>query len=132
MVIALPQSGESTVERRRGFLRFEVHLDRLQAAVWVVGFEPTNGVLLNISRRGMKVCFKHEIPNVRFGYDCLVRFMEAGGRVSPEVMLGQLRWTEVVGEYAIEFNEPLEVSAIENLPSASQGEVVRFRDGRSS
>ncbi len=101
------------VERRRGFLRFEVHLNRLQAAVWVVGFEPTNGVVLNISRGGMNVCFEHEIPNLRFGYDCLVRFMEAGGRVSPEVMLGQLLPTEVVGEYAIEFNEPLEVLNIQ-------------------
>ncbi len=48
------------------------------------------------------------------GDECLVRFVEAGGRVNPEAMLGKLRRMEGEGQYAIKFNEPLEVLRVAN------------------
>ena len=116
MVITLPQSGESTAERR-GYLRFEVHLDKLQVTVGVLGSEPTTGVVVNVSRGGMKVCLvERGIPESMVGDECLVRFIEAGGRVNPEVMLGKLLRMEADGQYAIEFASPLEVVNMGNDP----------------
>jgi len=100
---------EDHVERR-GYLRVEVDLDKLQVTVGVVGIEPTNGEVLNISRGGIKVRLEHEIPKPLIGYDCLVRFVEdPQDRVIATAKLGKLLRMEVVGHYAIEFDSPLEV-----------------------
>ena len=95
-------------DERRGYLRFKVHLKKLQVTVAVLGFEPTNGVVLNISSGGMKVCLESEIHESLVGEDCLLRFVDRQGRVKPEAMLGKLRRMEGEGRYVIEFNEPLE------------------------
>ena len=79
---------EDQVERR-GYLRVEVFLDELQVTVGVLGFEPANGVVLNVSHGGMKVSLNREISELLVGNDCLVRFVEGGGRVNPEAMLGK-------------------------------------------
>ena len=128
MANALPQSGESNVERR-GYLRFEVHLDKLEVTVGVLGFvEPTAGAVLNVSRGGMNVCLEREIPTPLVGYYCLVRFVEADGRVNPEAMLGKLRRMEADRQYAIEFASPLEVlnmgSDPETLESGSERQAT--------
>ncbi len=96
------------VERRK-YLRVEVYPDKLQVTVGVLGIAPTNGVVLNISRGGMKVCLEHEIPKSLLGNECLIRIPYAAGRISPEAMLGQLLRMEAKGQYAIEFDSPLEV-----------------------
>ncbi len=108
MAIALPPSGEFVVERR-AFLRVEVRLENLQVAVGVVGFEATTGVVLNVSRGGLKVVLSREISELLVGYDCLVRFVDPEDRVSPKVTVGKLRRMESAAEYAIEFDSPLEV-----------------------
>ena len=106
-------SGNSV--ERRGFLRVEVYLDKLQVTVGVIGFEPTNGVVLNVSRGGMKVCLEHDIPKLLVGDDCLVRFVDdPQGRVSAKAELGKLLRMEAVGRYAIEFAKPLEVLRVAN------------------
>ena len=104
---------EDHVERR-GDLRIEVYLDELQVTVGVLGIEPTDGAVLNISRGGMKVCLEHEIPKPLVGDDCLVRFIDPADRVSPEVMVGKLRRTEANGQCAIEFAQPLKVLRVAN------------------
>jgi len=93
---------------RRGYPRFEVHGNKLQVTVGVLGSEPTNGVVLDISRGGMKVCLEGEIPKSLIGEDFLLRFVDPEGRVNPKAMLGKLRRMEGEGRYTIEFNEPLE------------------------
>ncbi len=100
---------EDHVERR-GFLRIEVYLDKLQVTVGVLGFEPTNGVVLDISRGGMKVSLDREISKLLVGDDCLVSFVDdAQDRVSAKAKLGKLLRMEGEREYAIEFTKPLEV-----------------------
>ncbi len=97
---------------RRKYLRVEVHLDKLEVTVGVLGIEPTNGVVLNISRGGMKVCLEREIAESLVGDDCLVRFVEdPQDRVSVKVKLGKVLRTETAGQYAIEFDSPLESAA---------------------
>ena len=106
---------------RRTYLRVEVHLDKLEVTVGVLGIEPTNGVVLNISRGGMKVCLEHEIPKPLLGYDCLVRFVEdPQDRVSEKAKLGKLLRMEAVGQYAIEFDKPLEVLRVANSEQDSE------------
>ncbi len=108
-------------DERRGFLRVEVHLDKLQVAVGVLGFEPTNGVVLNISRGGVKVSLEREIPQRLFGNDCLVCFVEdPQDRVSVKSKLGKLLRMGATGQYAIEFDEPLEVLRVANREKDSE------------
>ena len=127
MAITLPQREESTVERR-GYLRFEVHLDKLQVTVGVLGFvEPTRGTVLNVSRGGMNVCLEREIPTQLVGYYCLVRFVGAAGRVNPEAMLGKLRRIGTDRQYGIEFANPLEVLDMDGDP-----ETVESGSGATS
>ncbi len=105
---------ENHVERR-GFLRVEVHLDKLQVTVGIVGFEPTTGAVLNISRGGMKLWLEREIAESLVGDDCLVRFVEdPQDRVSVKAKLGKLLRMEADGQYAIEFDSPLEVLRVGN------------------
>ncbi len=120
MVIAPPQSGESAVERR-AFLRVEVRLENLQVTVGVFGFEATTGVVLNVSRGGLKVALSREISELLVGYDCLVRFVDPEDRVNPEVKVGKLRRMEAAAEYAIEFDSPLEDLNMSNDPSETPG-----------
>ena len=117
MVIALPQSGESAVERR-SYLRVEVRLENLQVTVGVLGFEPTTGAVLNISRGGLKVALSREISKLLVGYECLVRFVDPEDRVSPETTVGKLRRMEASAEYAIEFDSPLEVLNVGSDPES--------------
>ena len=118
---------EDFVERR-GYLRVEVYLDKLQVTVGVLGIEPTNGLVLDISRGGMKVCLEHEIPKPLLGDDCLVRFVEdPQDRVSAKAKHGKLLRMEVVGQYAIEFDSPLE-----GLKMGSDPETVESVSGATS
>lgn len=111
---------EDHVERR-GYLRVEVHLDNLQVTIGVIGFEPTNGVVLNISRGGVKVRLEGEIPERLFGNDCIVRFVDdPQERVSVESKPGKLLRMAAVGEYAIEFDKPLEVLRAANREQDSE------------
>ncbi len=126
MVIAPPQSGESAVERR-SFLRVEVRLENLQVTVGVVGFEATTGVVLNVSRGGLKVTLSREISERFIGYDCLVCFVDLEDRVNPKVKVGKLRRMEAAAEYAIEFASPLEV-----LNMGSDPEAVESGSGATS
>lgn len=93
---------------QRGCPRFDVHLENLQVTVGVLGFEATMGVVLNVSRSGIKVSLNREIPESLVGRDCLVRFVDAGDRVSGEAKLGTLLRMDERGEYAIQFAKPLE------------------------
>ncbi len=115
MVIELPQSGESAVERR-SYLRVEVRLEDLQVTVGVLGFEATKGVVLNVSRSGLKVALSREISELLVGSDCLVRFVDLEDRVNPVVKVGKLRRMEADAEYAIEFDSPLEDLNMSNDP----------------
>ncbi len=101
---------EDQVERR-GYLRIDVDMDKLQVTVGCLGIEPTNGVVRNISRGGMKVALEHGIPEPLLGGECLVRFVEdPQHRVgSTKTKLGKVLRMEVLGQYAIEFDSPLEV-----------------------
>ena len=100
---------EDYTERRRD-LRVEVYLDKLQVAVGVLGFEPTSGVVMNISRGGVKVCLERDVLKPLLGHDCLIRF-DSQYRVSEKSKLGKLLRMEAHGECAIEFAESLEVLA---------------------
>ena len=119
MVIELPQSGESAVERR-SFLRVEVRLENLQVTIGVLGFEATTGVVLNVGRGGLKVALGREISELLVGYDCLVRFVDPEDRVSPKVTVGKLRRMEAAAEYAIEFDSPLEVLNMGSDPETAE------------
>ncbi len=100
---------EDHVERRR-YLRVGVYLDKLEVNVGVPGLEPIKGVVLNISRGGMKVSLEQEIPKSLLGYDCLVFFVEnPQDRFSEKAKPGKLLRMEVFGHYAIDFDRPLEV-----------------------
>ena len=123
MVIALPQSG---VERRE-FLRLEVRLENLEVTVGVFGFEATKGVVINVSRGGLKVALSREISQRSDGYDCLVRFVDQEDRIKPEVKVGKLRRTEAAAEYAIEFDSPLGL-----LNVVSDPETVESGSGATS
>ena len=117
---------EDHVERR-SFLRVGVRLENLQVTVGVIGFEATPGVVLNISRGGMKVSLEHEIPKPLLGSDCLVRFDDLEDRVNPKANLGKLLRMEAVGQYAIEFDSPLEA-----LNMGSDPETVESEFGATS
>ncbi len=110
---------EDHIERRK-HLRLEVYLDKLQVDFGGLGTELTTGVALDISRGGMKVCLEHEIPKSLLGNECLVRIAYAAGRISPEAMLGQLLRMEADGEYAIEFDSPLEVLNMGSDPETAE------------
>ena len=112
----LPQSGDS---ERRAFLRVEVRLENLQVTVGVIGFTATTGVVLDVSRGGVKVALSHEISEQMGGYDCLVRFVDLEDRVKPKVNVGKLRRMEAPAEYAIEFDSPLEVLNMGSDPESS-------------
>ncbi len=99
---------EDHVERRR-YLRVGVYLDKLEVDVGIPGLEPIKGVVLNISRGGMKVSLEHEIPESLLGYDCLVFFVaDPQDRLSEKAKPGKLLRMEVFGQYAIDFDRPLE------------------------
>ena len=97
---------EDHVERRE-YLRIEVYLDELQVTVGIHGIEPTKGMVLDVSRGGMKVCLEHEIPKPLAGYDCLVRFEDPRDGVGAS-QVGKLLRMESAGQYVIEFDCPLE------------------------
>ena len=120
---------EDHVELRR-YLCVEVYLDKLQVVVRVLGIKPTNGVVLNVSRRCIKVRFEQDIPTPWVGYDCLVRsFEDPQALVNPEAKLGKLRRMEGEGEYAIEFDGPLEVLSMGNDPeTVESGSGARSDD----
>ena len=81
---------EDHIERRRD-LRIEVHMDALHVLVLVHGIEATAGVVLNVSRGGMKVRLEHEIPEPLIAHDCVVFFVEdRQGLVSETVNLVDL------------------------------------------
>ncbi len=99
---------EDHVERRR-YLRVGVYLDKLEVDVGIPGLEPIKGMVLNISRGGMKVSLEHEILESLLGYDCLVFFAEnPQDRFSEKAKPGKLLRMEVFGQYAIDFDRPLE------------------------
>ena len=120
MVIEPPQNGESVVERR-SFLRVAVRLENLQVTVGAVGFEAMKGVVLNVSRGGLKVALNCEISDLLVGSDCLVCFVDLEDRVNAVVKVGKLRRMEVDGEYAIEFDSPLEDLNMSIDPSETPG-----------
>ena len=105
-------------DERRRYLRFEVRLQKLQVTVGVIGFELATGVVLNVSRGGLKVALGREISKLLVGEECVVRFLDPGDRVSPEVQVGKLRRMEASGEYAIEFDSPLEVLNVSGDPES--------------
>ncbi len=118
---------EDHIERRK-HLRLEVYLDKLQVDFGGLGTELTTGVALDISRGGMKVCLAHAIPEPLVGDDCLVFFVEdPQDRVSAKAKLGKLLRMEAVGQYAIEFDSPLEV-----LNMGSDSETVESGSGAPS
>ena len=108
----LPNGVDRQANRRtesRSDVRVEVDLDQLQVNVWVSGTAPTDGIVLNISRCGMKVFLEDEIPKPLIGADCLVFFVEdPQGLLSEKAMPGKMVRMEAVGHYAIEFDRPLE------------------------
>ena len=108
---------EDHVERRR-YLRFKVRLQKLQVTVAFLGFELATGVVLNVSRGGLKVALSRELSKLLVGHDCLVRFLDPEDRVSPEAKVGKLRRMEAGGEYAIEFDSPLEVLNVGSDPES--------------
>ena len=100
---------EDHVERRR-HLRVGVYLDKLEVDIGIPGLKPVKGVVLNISRGGMKVSLEHEILKSLVGYDCLVFFVkDPQDRVSEKAKPGKLLRLEAFGQYAIDFDRPLEV-----------------------
>ncbi len=111
---------EDHVERR-GDLRVEVSLDKLRVTVGVRGIEPTKGVVLNISRGGMKVSLEREIPKPLLGDDCTVRFVDdPQDRVSAKAKLGKVLRMGAAGEYAIEFDSPLETLNMGSDPGTGE------------
>jgi len=98
-------------DERRGYLRVEVDLDKLRVTVGCLGIEPTNGVVRNISRSGMKVVLEHAIPVPLLGDECVVHFVEdPQHRVgSTKTKVAKVLRMEVLGQYAIEFDSPLDV-----------------------
>ena len=99
---------EDRVERR-SYLRVAVHLEDFRVSVEVLGGEPTRGVVRDVGRGGMRVALSGEASQELMGGDCLVRFIDAGDRVSPSVRVGTLKRIDDGGEYAIEFKTPLDV-----------------------
>ena len=97
-------------DERREYKRFDVHLEKLQVTVGFFGSEPTPGVVLDVSRGGMKVCLEHEIHKPVLARICLVRFVDdPQHRISAKAQYAKLLRMEAVGQYAIEFCRPLEV-----------------------
>ncbi len=108
-------------EKRRAHLRVDVYLDKFQVTVGFLGFESTTGVLLNISRGGMKVSLEREIPKPLLGDDCTVRFVDdPQDRVSAKAKLGKVLRMGAAGEYAIEFDSPLETLNMGSDPGTGE------------
>ena len=127
MVIALPQSG---VERR-AFPRIEVPLENLHVTVGVLGFEATRGVVLDVSRGGLKVALGREISERSGGYDYLICFDDPEDRVQPKVKVGKLiRRIGTAVEYAIEFDSPLEVLNVGSDPETVESGSGAFEPQR--
>ncbi len=113
----------------RSDVRVEVDLDQLQVNVGVPSMSPIDGIVLNISRGGMKVFLdEDEIPKPLIGEDCLVFFVEdPQGRLSEKVKPGRVLRMEAVGHYAIEFDRPLETLNMRSDPETVESgpEVIR-------
>ncbi len=123
MVIALPQSGVD----RRAFPRVEIPVGNLHVTVGILGFAATRGVVLDVSRGGLKVALGREISERSGGYDYLIRFDDPEDRVEPKVKVGKLiRRIGTAVEYAIEFDSSLEV-----LNMGSDPETVEPGSGAS-
>ena len=97
----------------RRYPRMSVQLHEFEVEVGPLGARAIRGVVLDISRVGMKVKLESQIPELYLQGDYLLRFTEARGRVSPKVMLARLRRSEGNRQYAIEFRKPLETLKIE-------------------
>ena len=106
-----PTSGRDMPEdrvERRSYLRVAVDLEDFRVRVEVQGAEPTTGVVLDVGRGGMRVALGAGISEESMGGDCLVRFIDAGDRVSPTLRVGTLKRIDDGGGYAIEFKTPLD------------------------
>ena len=108
----------------RRYPRVRVQLQELEVEVGPLGARSIRGVVLDISRGGMKVKLEREIPELYLQGDYLVRFTESGGRVSPEIMLARVRRSEGNRQYAIEFRKPLEALEIEKEDLEAVGATV--------
>ena len=107
---------ETPPTERRGYPRFEFPLhDEQRVTVGSFGSGPTtNGVVVNISRGGVKVRLDRMVLKRRQGTQwCLLRFLDAGEKLRPHSLIGIVR---NVGEdeterpfATIEFGQPLEL-----------------------
>jgi c-di-GMP-binding flagellar brake protein YcgR len=97
----------------RRYPRINVQLHKFEVEVGPLGARATRGVVLDISRGGMKVKLESEIPEMYLEGDYLIRFTGASGQVSPEIVIGRVRRSEGNRQYAIEFRKPLEALEIE-------------------
>lgn len=99
---------------RRAYPRLRVHVRGLEVEIGPPGATPIRGVVLNISRAGLKVKLCREIPEQLLGEDYLVSFIEVRGRISPAVTWARMNRPEPNRQYAIEFEDPLEILEIED------------------
>ena len=100
---------------RRAYPRFEFPLhDEQRVTVGALGSRPTNGVVVNISRGGVKVRLDRMVFGKRRGPERFaLNFLNAGEKLRPHSVMGIVRNVSE-GEterpfVAIEFVEPLEI-----------------------
>ena len=99
---------------RRAYPRCEFPPEESQrVTVGPLGFRRTNGVVVNISRGGVKVRLDRMVFGEGQGEECLLRFLDAGEELRPHTVIGIVR---NVNEdrterpfFTIEFGQPLEL-----------------------
>ena len=99
---------------RRAYPRFELGpKDWLRVTVGPLGFNLTQGFVLNISRGGIKVRLSHMVFREEHGGECVVRFLNASEEIRPHSSIGIVR---SIGDEqterpfaTIEFGQPLEL-----------------------
>ena len=111
---------------RRAYPRFEFPREESQrVTVGPLGFRLTNGVVVNISRGGVKVRLDRMVFGEGQGEECLLRFLDAGEELRPHSVVGIVRNVSEDGTerpfVTIEFEQPLELLGLEEGKVLTKG-----------
>lgn len=114
---AIPPDTERRSYRRHG-LRYPIELEaELRGFSFALSRFAVSAVTVNISRGGMLVRADQAVPPQA---RCLVRFVGTAGRVEPEILWGEVRWSRLEeGDFllGIRFETPLQTLRIQDLSS---------------
>ena len=108
------RSADSFGQEQRLFERTDVTAAGLEVTVGELGKPPTESRLLNISRGGLQLRTGVGFFEGSEGTECVIRFRDANGRLTPTQTLACVRHVEESAGYflvAVEFTQPLDHAA---------------------